>query len=90
MKTADTLSTFKDTIVKRKKAAIEVLDRSKPSGPVADGIDTGGVVELTRMEFESSVSKVSNISQSSELDECDSSGRNPILAIADGTKLHCG
>ena len=42
------------------------------------------------MEFESSVSKVPNISQLSELDECDPSGRNPTLAIANGTELHCG
>ena len=90
LKTADMPSTFKDTVVERQKAAIEVLDGFKPSEPVADGIDIGGVIELTRMEFESSVSKVLNIFQSSELGERDSSERNPTSAIADGTGPYRG
>ena len=90
LKTTDTPSTFKDTVVKWQKAAIKVPDGSKPGGPIADRIDTNGVAKLTRMEFESSNSKVLNISQLSELDERDSSGRNPTLAIADGTEPYCG
>ena len=62
LKTVDTPSTSKNIIVKQQKATIKVPDRSKPSEPVVDGIYTGKVTELTRMRFESSVSKVSNIS----------------------------
>ena len=76
--------------MERQKAAIKVPDGSKSSGPVADGIDISGVAELTCIEFESSVSKVLNIFQLSELDEHDPSGRNPTSAIADETEPHRG
>ena len=90
LKTTDMPSTFKDTVVEWQKAAIEVSDESKPGRLVADRIDTGRVAELTRIEFESSISKVSNIFQSSELGEHDPCGRNPTSAIADGTEPHRG
>ena len=90
LKTSDTPSISKNTIVEQQKAAIEIPDRFKPSGLVADRIDTGRVAELTCMEFESSVSKVSNISQSSELGERDPSKRNLILAITNETEPHRG
>ena len=90
LKTADISSTFKDTIIEQQKTAMKVSDRSKPSEPVVDGIDTGRIAKLTCMGFESSVNKVPNIFQSSELSECDPSRRNPILTIADRIKPYCG
>ena len=83
------LSTSKDTVVKWQKATIEIPNRSKPSGPIANRINTNKVAKLTCMGFESSISKVPNISQLSGLGERDPSRRNPILAIADRTEPYC-
>ena len=79
-------STSKDTVVERQKAAIKVPDGSKPSKPVADKINIGGVAKLTHIEFEIFVSKVPNISQLSQLSKHDPSKRNSISAITDGTE----